>query len=218
MQKLHNSSSSYSMKVGGSLPFLVSACKYRINGAMVLNTLAQGEVVHAGTPFEYSLADNTAKFLKIWKVKSITAETPDTGKSTIVLEKTAITPRIDATTVVMKLPASLSGTGKAVAAGAVTETDGGYSIVVTTADVDSISEGDYLCEAASAGASAKMYCTPNVLSTEDTVGGNNYTLVDVPYGIVHAFRNTINPIPDIVLAALNDGILLVWEMFNETKE
>lgn len=218
MEKIHNSSSDYSMKIGGSLPFLVSACKYRIHGARVLNALAHGEVVHAGTPMEYSLAENTAKFLKVWEVVSATADTPDSGQTTIVLKKTAISPRIDASTVIMKMPSGLTATGKSVAAGTVTETETGYSIVVSTASFDTVTKGDYICEAASAGASAKMYCVPNNISTEDTVGGNVYTLVDVPYGIVHAYFNTINPIPDVVKPALNDGILLVWEMFNESDE
>lgn len=218
MEKIHNSSSSYSMKVGGGLPFLVRACKFRIHGAMVLNPLAPGEVVHAGTPLEYSLADNTAKFLKVWEVKSATASTPEEGSTTIVLKKTAISPRLAAGTVIMKMPSTLAGTGKSVAVGAVTETEDGYSIVVTAADFDSVSEGDLIVEAASAGASAKIYCTPNLFSVEDTVGGTEYALVDIPYGFIHAYRNTINPIPDVVMAALTDGIVPVWEMFNETNE
>ena len=73
MQKQYNSSSNYSLKVGGTLPFLLNAVNYRINGARVVNSLKKGEVIYAGTPFEYSVANSEAKVLKVWKIKSVAA-------------------------------------------------------------------------------------------------------------------------------------------------
>lgn len=216
MEKNYNSSSNYSLKVGGGLPFLVDpkSCQYREGGAEVKNSLDKGEKIAAGTPLKYDLDAHEAKFLKIWKVKAVSTSGDN---STITLYKTAITPKIKSTTVVIKIPETLTDTGKAVAAGTITETDTTYAFTVATANIDTVAADDLICEAAESGSAKGIYCTPNSISTEDIIAGDNYTLVDIPYGIFHAYKNTINPMPDIVKAALTDGILVVWEKFNETN-
>jgi hypothetical protein len=216
MEKHYNSSSTYSMKVGGTLPFLLDAVKYRVHGAEVKNTLVEGEKIAAGTPVEYTLSTHQAKFLKVWKVKSVEADASN-GTTVVTLFKNAITPKITATTVVMVAPSTIAGTGKAVAVGTLTETDTTISFTVTTTSIDSVTANALLVEAAEAGSAKAMYCKPGTLSVEDIIAGGIYTLVDVPVGIVHAHQNCANPYPDAVLANLNDSILMVWEWFNETN-
>jgi hypothetical protein len=115
----------------------------------------------------------------------------------------------------MVAPSTLAGTGKAVAAGAVTETADSYTITVTTANIDAVAAGTLLVEAAEAGASKGMYCQPNNILHRDFIAGNQQNLGDAVWGFFHAYINTINPIPAAVLANLNDGIVPVWEYFAE---
>ena len=216
MQKQYNSSSNYSLKVGGTLPFLLNAVNYRINGARVVNSLKKGEVIYAGTPFEYSVANSEAKVLKVWKIKSVAANGSD--KTDVVIFKNRITPVLNADTVVMVAPSTINGKGKAGAVGAVSiDAEGNYKVTLTTASFDTLAQGGLLVEAEGSGASKGMYCMPNVISCEDVVVGDNYTLLDVPRGEVHCYINVCNPMPDCVKANLKDGMYLVEEMFNENE-
>lgn len=214
MQKQYNSSSNHSLKVGGTLPFLLNAVNYRINGARVVNTMKEGEIIYAGTPFEYFVAKSEAKVLKVWKIKSVAANGSD--KTDVVIYKNRITPVLNADTVVMVAPSTIDGKGKAAAVGAVVEdAKGNYKVTLTNASFDALTQGSLLVEAEGEGASKGMYCKPGVITCEDVVVGNNYTMLDVPRGEVHCYINVCNPMPDCVKANLKDGMYLVEEMFNE---
>lgn len=212
-EHIWNSYSQKSVKVGGVIPVLCAPVLKRQHGARVVNSLQVGERVSAGTPFEFDLATRTAKFLKAWKIKSVSVS----GSNTVVtIYKTATTPVLQNNTVVMVMPSSLTGTGKAASVGVVTEDETTYTVTLTTASFDTLAADAFLVEAASAGSGKAIYCKPNNISTEDTVGGSENTLVDVPRGHVYMYQNTIPAMPDVVKAALyNNDIQVAWEMYNE---
>jgi len=212
----NNAYSQHSMQVGGATPFIIDPqeLKIRLIGGIVKNNLAENEKIAAGTTFAFNAANHEVKFLKVWEVKSATADA-EAGTTEIVIKKTFQTPVLKADTVIMVAPSTIAGTGKAVVAGSVTETDNAYTITVTTANIDAVSAGTLLVEAAEAGASKGMYCQPNNILHRDFIAGNDQNLGDAVWGFFHAYINTINPIPAAVLANLNDGIVPVWEYFAE---
>lgn len=214
----NNAYSQKSMQVGGATPFIIDPelLRMRLIGGIVKNTLAEGEKIAAGTTFAYNASTHEVKFLKVWKVKSVDSDA-SSGDSTIVIQKTFITPVLKANTVIMVAPSSLAGTGKAVVAGTVTEGADTYTITVDSASIDTVEAGTLLVEAAEAGASKGMYCQPNNILHRDFIAGNQQNLGDAVFGFFHAYINTINPIPAPVLANLNDGIVPVWEYFAEKE-
>lgn len=212
----NNAYSHKSMQVGGATPFIIDPelLRMRLIGGIVKNTLAEGEKIAAGTTFAYNAATHEVKFLKVWEVKSVDTDA-SSGDTTIVIKKTFQTPVLKADTVIMVAPSTITGTGKAVAAGTVTESDNAYTITVDSASIDEVAAGTLLVEAAEAGASKGMYCQPNNILHRDFIAGNQQNLGDAVWGFFHAYINTINPIPAAVLANLNDGIVPVWEYFAE---
>lgn len=221
MAYFEHSNNAYShrrMQVGGATPFIIDPelLRMRLIGGIVKNSLADGEKIAAGTTFAYDAKTHEVKFLKVWEVKSVSSDA-SSGDTTIVIKKTFQTPVLKADTVIMVEPSSLDGTGKAVAAGTVTEAPDSYTITVDTSSIDSMEAGDLLVEAAEAGASKGMYCKPNNILHRDFIAGNQQNLGDAVWGFFHAYINTINPIPAPVLANLNDGIVPVWEYFAEKE-
>ena len=215
-EHMNNAYSQHSQQVGGATPFIIDPqeLKMRQIGGIVQNNLAEGEKIAAGTTFAFDALNHQVKFLKVWEVKSVTADA-EAGTTEIVIKKTFQTPVLKADTVIMVAPSTIAGTGKAVAAGAVTEAADSYTITVTTANIDAVTAGALLVEAAEAGASKGMYCQPNNILHRDFIAGNQQNLGDAVWGFFHAYINTINPIPAAVLGNLKDGIVPVWEYFAE---
>ena len=212
-QHIYNSYSKESFKFGGAIPVLCALPLKRQHGASVVNDLAKGERVAAGTPFEFNLAARTAKFLKVWKIKNVAVS----GNDTIVtLYKTATTPVLHANTVLMVVPSTLEGTGKAAVASAIAEGENTYEVTLLTASFDALKAGGFLAEAKEAGSGKALYCKPNNISHEDTIKGTEATFVEVLRGHVYMYENTIPAMPEIVKAAMfNSDIQVSWEMFNE---
>lgn len=210
----NNAYSHKSMQVGGATPFIIDPelLKMRLIGGIVKNNLDEGEKIAAGTTFNFNASTHEVKFLKVWEVKSVDAGDSETS---IVIKKTFQTPKLKADTVIMVAPSAIDGTGKAVAAGTVTESDNAYTITVANSAIDAVAAGTLLVEAAEAGAGKAMYCQPNNILHRDFIAGNQQNLGDAVWGFFHAYINTINPIPAAVLANLNDGIVPVWEYFAE---
>lgn len=201
-------------KFGGVIPVLAQpGVLKRQHGATVMNSMMIGERIAAGTPFEFNLAARTAKFLKVWKIKA----TEVSGSNTIVtLYRTATSPVLNANTVLMVMPSTLAGTGKAALAGAIEEGENVYRVTLATSSFDTLAVGGFLAEAAAAGSGKGLYCKPNNISTEDTVKGSENTLVDVPRGHIYMYENTIPAMPEVVKSALfNNDIQVAWELYNE---
>lgn len=212
-EHIWNSYSQKSGKFGGVIPVLCAPVLKRQHGATVVNTLIVGERIAAGTPFQFDLASRTAKFLKAWKIKSVEVSGDNTN---VTLYRTATTPVLHSNAVVMVMPSSLTGTGKAASVGAVTEGENIYTVSLATASFDALKADGFLVEAVEAGSGKKPYCVPNNISTEDTVKGSENTLVDVPRGHVYMYQNTIPAMPEVVKAALNNNdIQVAWELYNE---
>lgn len=208
-----NSYSKQSGKFGGTIPVLCQPVLKRQHGATVVNNLVVGERVAAGTPMEFDLASRTAKLLKAWKIKAVEVS----GDNTVVsLHRTATSPVLHNNTVVMVMPSTLSGTGKAASAGAVVEGENMYVVTLPTASFDALKVGGFLVEAKEAGSGKAPFCMPNQITTEDVVKGTENTLVDVARGHVYMYENTIPAMPAVVKAAMfNNDIQVSWELYNE---
>lgn len=214
MSRIWNSINSREIKVGGTLPILWSpTVTKRVYGAIVKNVLDVGEKVSAGTPFYHNVETREATFLKLWKIAGVEVSETNTIVS---LHKTSTTPKLKSGAVIMVMPSTLSGTGKAAACGAVTESGNRYSVTLVTDSYDALSAGGFLVEAVEAGSGKAILCQPNNISIEDCIGGSEGTMVDVPYGIVPMFENTIPFMPSVVKNAVGSGdAKIVWEYFNQ---
>lgn len=216
LEHFNNAYSRRSDNTGGANPFLChpDEIKYRQYGALVTDELADKELVHAGTPFEVDLKAHTAKFMKVWEVLKVEASG---SNSVITLAASWLAPSLAATDVVMKVPASISGTGKAVAAGTVTtNSDGTISITVVTANFDTVAAGDFLSIAAEAGSAKALAVKGNAVLTRDLYAGNAQNFVDIARGEVYCYVNTCNGIPAGVIAAAREiGQFIEPEYFAE---
>lgn len=215
-EHFNNAYSRRSDSFGGANPFLChpDEVKYRQYGALVTDTLAEKELVHAGTPFEVDLKTHTAKFMKLWEV--IKAEA--SGSNTVItLAAHWLAPKLAATDVIMVVPASIAGTGKALAAGAVTDNgDGTVSVTVVTASIDAVKAGDFISIAAEAGSGKSLAVKANAVLARDLYAGNAQNFVDIPRGELYCYVNTCNGIPAAVIAAAREiGLFIEPEYFAE---
>lgn len=199
-------------KVGGGTPVWLTPPEAKLIGGMVMNPLQDMEKVSAGSPVEYDRKLRQIKFLKCWKVKSATVSGANT---VIVVKATSISPELYAGMVIMKMPDTLDGKGKAVLVGKVTEDaeKNEVSFTVKTADIDEVLKDSDLVESSSteAGADKEIYCKPTTVSIADTIGGDQ-TFADVPLGMNYIYENCIAAMPDVVKNAIQN---MEWEWFNE---
>lgn len=221
LEHFNNAYSRHSESVGGANPFLChpDEVKYRQYGALILDALAEKELVHAGTPFEVDLKAHTAKIMKIWEVVKVeTNATTNTNKD-ITLAANWLAPRLTATDVVMKVPATIGGTGKAVAAGTVTDNeDGTITITVAASSIDVPVAGDFLTIATEAGTGKAVKVKGNAIFTRDLYAGNAQNFVDIARGELYCYVNTSNGIPAAVIAAAREiGQFIEPEYFAEVE-
>ena len=216
LEHFNNAYSRHSESIGGANPFLChpDEVKYRQYGALIEDTLAEKELVHAGTPYEVDLKAHTAKIMKIWEVMNV--ETADSN-SVITLGASWLAPKLEATDIVMVVPANIEGTGKAVAAGTVTDNgDGTMSITVASSAIGNVAAGDFLSIAASAGSGKSLAVKGNMVSTRDLYAGNAQNFVDIARGELYCYVNTCNGIPAAVIAAAREiGQFIEPEYFAE---
>ena len=152
-EHFNNAYSRRSQKYGGANPFLChpDEVKYRQYGALVSDTLADKELVHAGTPVEVDLKAHTAKFMKVWEVLKVETNSGDSSKIDITLNASWLAPKLVSTDVVMVVPADINKDGKGVAAGTVTDNeDGTVTITVASASIDAVAAGGFLTIATAA--------------------------------------------------------------------
>ena len=199
-----------SMKVGGGVPVWAKLPERRIAGGMIKNTLKIGEKLSAGSPVAFDYVNKEAKILKCFKIKTATVNSTNTD---LVILKTFLTPALYAGMVIMVMPSTISGTGKAVVVGNVVETETQYSLSVVTADMDALAANGFLVESSSAvaGSAKSIYCQPTNLAIEDTIGGSQNEL-GIPLGLKYIFENTIPAMPAVVKANI---AYVEWESFNE---
>lgn len=216
LEHFNNAYSRHSESIGGANPFLChpDEVKYRQYGALIEDTLAEKELVHAGTPYEVDLKAHTAKIMKVWEVMKV--ETADSN-SVITLGASWLAPKLEATDIVMVVPTNIEGTGKAVAAGTVTDNgDGTVSITVASSAIGTVAAGDFLSIAASAGSGKSLAVKGNMVSTRDLYAGNAQNFVDIARGELYCYVNTCNGIPAAVIAAAREiGQFIEPEYFAE---
>ena len=215
-EHFNNAYSRHNDSFGGANPFLChpDEVKYRQYGALVADELAEKELVHAGTPVEVDLKGHSAKFMKLWEVVKVEAAD---SNSVITLNANWLAPKLVATDVVMVVPADIKGTGKAVAAGTVTDNeDGTVSITVATSSIGSVAAGDFLSIAEAAGSGKALKVKANMVLTRDLRAGNAQNFVDVPRGELYCYVNTCNGIPAAVIASAREiGLIIEPEYFAE---
>lgn len=218
LEHFNNAYSRHSASFGGANPFLChpDEIKYRQYGALIQDTLAEKELVHAGTPFEVDLKAHTAKIMKVWEVVKV-EDSSTSGSKVITLASNWLAPKLTATDIVMKVPATIEGTGKGLAAGTVTDNeDGTVSITVVAANFDVPAAGDFLSIAAAAGSNKALAVKGNAIFTRDLYAGNAQNFVDVARGEVYCYVNTCNGIPAAVIAAAREiGQFIEPEYFAE---
>lgn len=206
---LWNQYKTTSTSVGGGVPVWAVQPERRISGGMVQNTLRVGEKVSAGTPLYYDYVTHQAKLLKCWKIKTATVSGENTE---LVLFRTFLTPELYVGINVMVAPSAIGGTGKSVTLTAVdASVESEYKITLVTANVAALAVNGFLVEAASQGAAVQMFCQPDNLSIEDTIGGDQNS-IGVPRGMKYLFENTIAYMPDVVKNNIKN---VEWESFNE---
>lgn len=213
--------SNHEYKVGGNIPVLWMPSAKRMYGATVVTTnLKVGERVVAGTPFEHNLGAREAKFLKSWKIKAVNV----TGTNTkVTLICTSLTPELRDNTMLMVMPSTLDGTGKAALCGIVTksEENNTYEVTLATASFDALAVGGFLVEssATEAGDEKSLFCQPNNISPEDTIVGNAHTAIDIPYGVLGVYQTNIPAMPEVVKKAISEGdVKIIWENYNTNEE
>lgn len=220
LEHFNNAYSRHSQQIGGANPFLChpNEVKYRQYGALISDTLAEKELVHAGTPFEVDLKAHTAKIMKVWEVLKV-EDSSTSGSKVITLNASWLAPKLVSTDIVMKVPATIDGTGKGLAAGTVTDNgDGTVSITVVAANFDVPVAGDFLTIASAAGSSKAVAVKGNMVSTRDLYAGNAQNFVDIARGEVYCYVNTVNGIPAAVIAAAREiGQFIEPEYFAEVE-
>ena len=220
LEHSNNAYSRHSQQIGGANPFLChpDEVKYRQYGALISDTLAEKELVHAGTPFEVDLKAHTAKIMKVWEVLKV-EDSATSGSKVITLNASWLAPKLVSTDIVMKVPATIDGTGKGLAAGTVTDNgDGTVSITVVAANFDVPEAGDFLTIASAAGSSKAVAVKGNMVSTRDLYAGNAQNFVDIARGEVYCYVNTVNGIPAAVIAAAREiGQFIEPEYFAEVE-
>lgn len=219
LEHQNNAYSRYSESFGGANPFLChpDEIKFRQYGALVKDTLADKELVHAGTPFEVDLKSHEAKFMKLWEVVKVEKSGEGNANTTVTVAAHWLAPKLEATDVVMVVPSTINGTGKAVAAGTITDNnDGTVSFTVATANIDAVKAGDFLSIGASAGSSKALKVKGNAILVRDLRAGNAQNFADIARGEVYCYVNTCNGIPAAVIAAAREiGQFIEPEYFAE---
>ena len=214
MSQNYNAYNSSSTTFGSQVPVWVKIPKRVVSGGLIDKTnLVAGEIISAASPFEFNLTTKAAKLLKIFKVKSATVVDTNT---TIVVYQTGNLPKIHNGDIIMVLPSTLAGTGKAVAvANLDTSVDGEASFSVVTANIDSVAANTYLVQSssASAGSGKSLYCIPNTLSLDDTIVGDQNS-IGLARGEKYLYQNTAPWLPTIVAAAIP---MLELSQFNEVQ-
>lgn len=211
LEHLNNAYSGSEVRVGGTNPFLLhpDELKYRQYGALVLDELEEGELVHAGTPMYVDVKAHTARFMRAWTVLSVDGDA-------VTVDAGWLAPKAKVGMALMVCPSEIGGTGAAAAVTAVEEADGGVKLTVAGIGA---AEGDILVEADAEGDAASVKAPANSILTRDLYAAGGQNFVDIPRGELYAYVNTINPIPQAALDNLGAlGLVVEWERFPEGDE
>lgn len=185
---------------GGGVPVWFRVRQQERCGAKLSKLPAVGTVLPAGTLVSVDQAGGTATVIKTFEVAAAVSSTDTTVK----VKAGARYPLLEQGDIVMKAPTTLTGTGKAVAVGEVTdEEDGTLSFTITANDLGTLAAGDVLTIAASAGASKTMAYIPTGLTFNDVYveeGDTAATIASVFDGEI--MEDRIQPIPAAYKAAL----------------
>lgn len=185
---------------GGGVPVWFRVRQQERCGAKLSKLPVVGTVLPAGTLVSVDQAGGTATVIKTFEV----AAAVSSADTTVKVKAGARYPLLEQGDIVMKAPTTLTGTGKAVAVGEVTEEeDGTLSFTITANDLGTLAAGDVLTIAASAGASKTMAYIPTGLTFNDVYveeGDTAATIASVFDGEI--MEDRIQPVPAAYKAAL----------------
>ena len=202
----------YYQEIGSGVPVWCEPPKRFITGGMIVNDLELGEYLAGGTPVEFNVETKKAKLLKLWRIVTATVSGTDT---VVTFQKAWDLPLLKNGMVIMVVPSTPTGTGKAFLLTGLTETDTTYTFTVATDALDTLTVGGFLAESAATatGTGASLYAIPNSLTLEETVGGDQNS-VGVARGHKYIYRNTIPPMPNSIANLIPD---LYFDFFNELQ-
>ncbi len=179
-----------------------------ISGGKIKNSLIVGDFIPGGSPCSIDTSTHEVKVLRIFKIKATSAATD----TTISVWQGNGLPVLRDGMVLMVLPSTLAGTGKAyVVTGVDATTDPTVATFhVPTASIDAVAVDTYLVESASltTQAAQAIYCAPTALTYSDVLmrTGDTLATVGVAYeGYVMA--NRIGWLPTIVKANITPQIV-----------
>lgn len=203
MPRQFNAFNQNELTIDGGVPIWAEIPKQVKMGGLIANTLAEGEILPAGSPVYLDIETASAKILKCYKIKSV-ANGGTEGAETyeVTLYDLPLTPKPKVGEFVMVMPSTLTGTGKAAAITALdASVDGELTFSVLQSAFDAPVEGGFIVQssATAAGGSKSIYCVPNSLTINDTYGATQ-NLVGVARGEKYIYKNTMPPAPAVVLA------------------
>ena len=189
-------------------------------GGRLINPFGVGGKIFEGDLCEISYASESEigqiKVLKVYKVAVAVTDSDTTVK---IIRDDAWGHKLESNQILMKAPSTLSGTGKAVNIGTVTESTTTidnvatptYTITITANALGALSAGDILVEAVEAGAGKKMLVSnpnsffPNditfnypVINGTDPFSGSFLLFTPVIRGVY--WKHRMRPIPACVEA------------------
>jgi len=164
----------------------------------LLNTFAEGYNYPSGSPCSLEAA-NGVKILPIWKVKATSVVSTDT---IITVYNADGLHELKAGKIIMVMPSTLAGTGKAFTVPTVDNSVAGEStITVATAAIDTVAVGTFLALSASATAQGaqSLYCIPTHLTYSQILIESGDTIATAsPVFKGYVFEKRIPYLPAIV--------------------
>lgn len=165
----------------------------------LLNTITEGDNYPVGSPCSLEAA-NGVKILPIWKVKA--TELAGVTNTKITVYRADGLYEIKAGMIIMVVPATIAGTGKAIE---VTTVDNSVanesSFTVVTANIDAVTTGTFLALSASTTAQSgqALYCQPTHLTYSQILIGEGDTIATAsPVYEGYVFEKRIPYLPAIV--------------------
>lgn len=166
----------------------------------LLNPIIEGENFPIGSPCSLE-SGNGVKILPIWKVKATAVVDTNT---TITVYRADGLFEIKAGQIIMVVPATIAGTGKAIAVTTVDNSVAGESsFTVVTANIDSVAVGTYLALSSSdvAGSGKSLYCQPTHLTySQILIGAGDTVATASPVYKGYVFEKRIPYLPTVVKA------------------
>ena len=191
---------------GTGYPVWRGVPKRVVSAGILLNTIAEGDNFPIGSPCSIETGGGI-KILPIWKVKA--SEVVETTNTKITVYRADGLPEIKAGKMVMVVPSTIAGTGKAIEVTTVDNSVAGESsFTIVTANIDAVTTGTYLAlsSSATAGSAKSLYCQPTHLTYSQVLIGEGDTAASAsPVYEGYVFEKRIPYLPAVVKANIKSN-------------